>query len=212
MADARPCFKGLPLAPARRETRVTPTGMRRLTMQSVRYSNGAILLHWVIAIAVIVNWRIAEAGEHLPDAQRGEVMGHHMALGMTILFLTLLRLAWRLTHRPPPLASTLKPWERALARTVHTIFYVLLIGLPLGGWLATSFYGGGVNIWGLFTVPGLPVPTDEHLGHEIFHAHAFGGTVLLALVALHVLGALKHHFYDRDGNIFRMLPWSSPKA
>jgi cytochrome b561 len=181
-------------------------------MQSIRYSTGAIVLHWVIAIAVIVNWRIAETAEHLPLPERGEVMGHHMALGMTILLLTLLRLVWRLTHRPPPLRPTLKSWERILARIVHTLFYVLLIGLPLGGWLAISFYGAGVDIWGLFTVPGLPVPADEHLGHEIFDAHAFGGTVLLALVVLHVLGALKHHFFDKDGELYRMLPFGTPKA
>jgi cytochrome b561 len=181
-------------------------------MPPIRYSTGAILLHWAIAIAVIVNWRIAESAEHLPDATRGAVMANHMALGMTILLLTLLRLAWRITHTPPPYASSLKPWERGLARIVHAVFYVLLIGLPLGGWLATSFYGVGVNIWGLFTVPGLPVPTNEHLGHEIFHAHAFGGTVMLVLIALHVLGALKHQFFDRDGNIWRMLPWGTPKA
>jgi cytochrome b561 len=181
-------------------------------MKGIRYSTGAIVLHWVIAIAVIVNWRIAEAGEHLPDAERGAVMANHMALGMTILLLTLLRLAWRLTHKPPPLASTLKSWERAAARTVHTIFYILLIGLPLGGWLATSYYGIGVDIWGVMTVPRMPVGVDPDFGHEIYHAHAFGGTVLLALVALHLLGALKHHFLDKDGNLWRMLPWGTPKG
>ena len=181
-------------------------------MQAIRYSTGAIVLHWAIAIAVIVQWRIAEAAEHLPDIERGEVMAHHMALGMVILLFTLLRLAWRLTHKPPPFASSLKAWEKAAARTVHIIFHVLLVGLPLGGWLATSFYGAGVDIWGLFTIPGLPVPANEQLGHEIFDVHAFGGTVMVYLVALHILGALKHHFIDRDGNIWRMLPWGTPKS
>ena len=181
-------------------------------MPAIRYSTGAIVLHWAIAIAVIVNWRIAESAEHLPDLERGAVMAHHMALGMVILLLTLLRLGWRLTHTPPPYASSLKQWERTAARIVHTVFYVLLIGLPVGGWLATSFYGVGVDIWGAFTVPGLPVAANTDLGHDIFEAHAAGGTVMLALIALHILGALKHHFFDKDGNIFRMLPWGTPKA
>jgi cytochrome b561 len=181
-------------------------------MPAIRYSTGAILLHWAIAIAVIVNWRIAESAEHLPDAARAAVMANHMALGMTILLLTLLRLAWRLTHKPPPYASSLKPWERGLARIVHAIFYVLLIGLPLGGWLATSYYGVGVDIWGVFTVPRLPVGVNPDLGEGIFEAHAAGGTAMLVLIALHILGALKHQFFDKDGNIWRMLPWGTPKA
>lgn len=181
-------------------------------MQASRYSGVAMLFHWAIAIAVIVNWRIAEAGEHAEQAEKIAIMGTHKALGITILVLTLLRLVWRLMHRPPELASTLKPWERTLARTTHVAFYVLLIGLPLGGWLGQSFYGMGVDVFGLFTLPALPVSNNPDLGHEIFHAHAFGGTVLLALVALHILGALKHTFLDKDGNLFRMLPWGSPKG
>lgn len=181
-------------------------------MTQARYSGGAMLLHWLIAIAVIVNWRIAESAEHLPDLERGAVMANHMALGMVILLLTVLRLAWRFAHRPPPLASTLKSWERAAARLVHTVFYILLIGLPLGGWLATSFYGIGVKIWGLFTVPRLPTPIDEHLGESIFEAHATAGTLMLVLIALHILGALKHTVIDKDGNLFRMLPFGNPKT
>ena len=181
-------------------------------MQAVRYSTGAIVLHWLIAIAVIVNWRIAEAAEHLPDVERGQLMAHHMALGMVILFATLLRLAWRLLHKPPPYASSLKTWERHLAKTVHVIFYVLLIGLPLGGWLAISHYGVGVNLWGVVTVPALPVSVDMQMGESIFGMHANAGKAMLALIALHVVGALKHHFFDKDGNIFRMLPWGTPKC
>jgi cytochrome b561 len=181
-------------------------------MNQARYSTGAMLLHWAIAIAVIVNWRIAESAEHLPDLERGAVMANHMALGMVILVLTLARLGWRLMKAPPPLASTMKPWERLAARTVHTVFYILLVGLPLGGWLATSFYGVGVKIWGLFTVPRMPVAIDEHIGETIFEAHATAGTVMLVLIALHILGALKHTFIDRDGNLFRMLPFGNPKS
>jgi len=181
-------------------------------MSQTRYSGAAMLLHWAIAIAVIVNWRIAESAEHLPDAERGAVMANHMALGMVILALTLLRLLWRLMRKPPPLASTLKPWERTAARAVHAIFYVLLVGLPLGGWLATSFYGIGVKIWSLFTVSALPVTANEAVGHQIFEAHATAGTVMLVLIALHILGALKHTFIDKDGNLFRMLPFGTPKA
>ena len=139
-------------------------------------------------------------------------MKNHMSVGLTILVLVLLRLAWRLSHKPPELAASLKPWERASAKIVHAIFYVFLIGMPLAGWLANSFYGVGVGVYGLFTLPVLPVPTNPDIGHGIFEAHATAGTILLILVALHALGSLKHTFIDKDGNLFRMLPWGTPKV
>lgn len=181
-------------------------------MQQARYSTVAMALHWLIAVLVIVNWRIAASAEGLSRAERIEIMKNHMALGIVILVLVLLRLAWRLAHKPPELAASLKPWERASAKIVHAIFYILLIGMPLAGWLANSFYGVGVNVFGIFSLPALPVPANPDMGHGIFEAHATAGTILLILVALHALGSLKHTFVDKDGNLFRMLPWGTPKA
>ncbi|MBO9602652.1 MAG: cytochrome b [Novosphingobium sp.] len=181
-------------------------------MNQKRYSGVAMLLHWTIAIAVIANWRIADSAEGLPDAERAAVMANHMALGIVILVLTLARLAWRIAKKPPPFAASVKPWEARLAHITHVVFYALLIGLPLGGWLATSFYGRGIGMWGLFAVPALPVAADENLGHSIFEAHATAGTAMLALIVLHTLGALKHTLVDRDGNLFRMLPFGTSKV
>lgn len=180
------------------------------TEQGRRYSGVAMLLHWVIAILVIMNWRIAETAEHLDGPLKGEVFGYHKAWGMTILALTLLRLIWRMVHKAPPYAVTLKTWERALARTVHALFYVLLIGLPLGGWLANSFAGKPVPFFGLFEIPALPTGVNGDLAGTIFDAHATGGTILLLLIALHIVGALKHTLIDRDGTLWRMLPFGRP--
>ncbi|MBX7495646.1 cytochrome b [Qipengyuania sp. 6B39] len=175
---------------------------------SRRYSLGAMIFHWTIAIAVIWNWRIAENAEHAATREAaGAIMADHKALGITILILSIGRLVWRLTHPVPPLPSDLKPWEAKLARTVHTIFYVLLIGLPIGGWLASSFYGQGVDVFGIFTLPALPVGENKDLGHTIFEAHATGGSIFIYLIGLHILGALKHTFFDKNGGIFRMLPF-----
>lgn len=177
------------------------------TANQSRYSKGAMLFHWVIAIAVIVNWRLVEAAEHLTGEEKGWWMGHHKALGITILVLTVGRLLWRWTHPVPALPSEMVAWERILARTVHIIFYVLLIGLPLGGWLGVSYFGGSVDIWGLLTVPGLPVGFSEATGKTIIGLHKTGGEVFIYLIGLHILGALKHTFYDKNGGIFRMLPF-----
>lgn len=180
--------------------------------EAKRYSGVAMLLHWLIAVAVIVNWRIAEAAENLPREEASAIMSNHFALGMTILILTVLRLAWRLVHRPPPLADTLAGWEKILARVTHTVFYVLLIGLPLGGWFAGSSFGSSIDMWGAFTIPALPVPENPELGKSVFELHATGGKAMLILIGLHILGALKHMFIDKDGNLWRMLPFGTPRA
>ncbi len=177
-----------------------------------RYSGVAMLLHWIIAIAVIVNWRLAETAHEGPREAGAALMATHKALGMTILALTLLRLIWGLAHKKPPLASTLKPWERTLARVTHATFYVLLIGLPLGGWIASSLYRAPIDIFGLFAIPTLPTGLNKGLGHTIFEVHQTGGSIMIYLIALHTLAALKHTFWDKDGNLWRMLPFGTPKA
>lgn len=179
-------------------------------MTAKRYSAVAMLLHWAIAIAVIVNWRIAETAHELPEAARGEVMSNHFALGMAILLLTVVRLVWRLINPPPPLGAHLQPWERTLARVTHLVFYILLIGLPLLGWIGMSGYKYAIDMYGLVW-PVLPVGFGEETGHEVLEVHATLGTAMLILIVLHVLGALKHTFYDKDGNLFRMLPFGNPR-
>lgn len=177
-----------------------------------RYSGLAMLLHWAIAALVIANWRIAESAEHAPEDQAREIMGNHFSVGVTILVLILLRLVWRIAHRPPPLAAYLTGWERALAKTTHTLFYILLIAMPLAGWVAMSSMGYGVSVWGLFELPPLPVSPSQERAEMIFNTHATAGMVLLGLIVVHVLGTLKHTLIDKDGNLFRMLPFGTPKA
>ncbi|QPC99641.1 cytochrome b [Qipengyuania soli] len=177
------------------------------TTAARRYSIGAMIFHWLIAILVIMNWRIAETAHHLKGADQMAVYGYHKAWGMLILALTVGRLLWRWTHPVPPLPADLKPWEAKLARAVHIIFYVLLIGLPIGGWLATSFGARPIDFFGMFTIPTLPVGENKELSHTIFEAHATGGSIFIYLIALHILGALKHTFFDKNGGIFRMLPF-----
>lgn len=170
-----------------------------------RYSTGAMIFHWLIALGVLANWRIAEAAEHATREQAGLWMGTHKAIGITILVLTLARLAWRLTHPVPPLPGA--AWERILARTVHVIFYVLLIGLPIGGWLASSYAGRGIDMFGLFDWPLLPLGQNREAAGSIMDLHAAGGKFLIILVGLHILGALKHTFISKDGGLLRMLPF-----
>ena len=180
-------------------------------MQQVRYSGVAMLLHWLIAAAVAANFIIPETLEGLPHEQYMDAMWPHKALGLIIFVLVVLRLIWRLVNAPPPLPSSFKPWERVLAKASHTLFYVILLAMPVVGYIANSYDGSDVNVFGLFTVPRLPVPADDEFAHKLFHLHGAVGTALLVLIGLHVLAALKHQFVDRNGELYRMLPFGRPK-
>lgn len=178
-----------------------------------RYSKVAMALHWLLAIGVIVQWRIAVAGENAPTDEAGsEIMANHFSLGAILLVLALARLVWRFVRPNPPLAAHLATWERWLAKITHTLFYVLLIVMPLAGWLAMSKYGSGVDVFGIFTLPAMPVARDPEGASAIFDVHAAAGVTLLTITAVHILGVLKHTLIDRDGNLFRMLPFGTPKA
>lgn len=181
-------------------------------MPTNRYSIGAMTLHWAIAIAVIWDWRLADAAEHAPRGQHFAVLQPHFALGMVILVLTAIRLIWRWTHKAPPLGTHLANWERFLAQAVHYIFYALLLGLPLMAWVGTSMMRQPIDFFGLITIPNLPTPDARGPGHELTDLHGTLGNIMLWLIVLHVLGALKHQFWDKDGDLYRMLPFGTPRS
>lgn len=171
-----------------------------------RYTRVAIALHWIIALLVIANIGLAELTEDFSREARAPYMDLHKAFGISVLILTLARIAWRIGHKPPPLPLSMRPWERALARITHFTFYLLLIGLPLSGWLWMSTYPAPFAYFGLFDVPLWPVAGQEALGETLHEGHEILGKAMLALVVLHTLGALKHLVIDKDGSFRRMLP------
>ncbi len=172
----------------------------------MKYSTGAIVLHWLIAVLIALNYIGAWEAEDLAAADKAYAMAGHKAFGMTILALTVLRIIWRLTHRPPPLSPTLKTWEAGLAKTVHSLFYLFTLGVPLMGWALHSAATGGapVNAFGLFAYPGLPLAQDKGMAGLFHELHETLATLMLVLIGLHVLGALKHQFLDRSGELRRM--------
>ncbi len=179
---------------------------------NAKYSNLAMLLHWMIAVLVIVTWRIAEAAEEAPTREAaGAIMGNLFALGVVIFILVAVRLAWRRMN-PPPQSLNHALWERLLARGIHFAFYALLLVMPIAGWVAMSSFGEEISVFGLISLPLLPVGIDPARGEAIFEIHGAAGITLLVLTAIHALAALKHTFLDRDGTLFRMLPFGRVKG
>lgn len=172
-----------------------------------KYSKVAILFHWLIAILVIANFVLASMAEDLPREAQGALMAPHKALGVSILFLSVLRLFWRIGHKPPPLPESIAGWQAGLGKFVHLLFYFLIIAVPLSGWLMVSAHPKAppVDFFGMFDVT-MPVGKDEGLagiGHEV---HEILTKPLFILILLHILGALKHQFADRLPFIQRMWP------
>lgn len=179
---------------------------------AARYNRVAMTFHWAIAALIVVNVVIGLFGDAFPAELRGSSMGYHKAAGITVLFLSLGRLAWRLMNPPPPFSSHLKRWERWLASATHHLFYVLMIGVPLAGWLYVSAATKPrpLTFFGLFDIPFLPVARTEAgagLFNEVHEVLAF---VTIGLLLLHVAGALKHQFIDRDNELGRMVPGMAP--
>jgi cytochrome b561 len=178
---------------------------RTALVRTDRYSWGAIWLHWTIAVLVLVNLTLGLLHDSLLDGIHW-VIPIHQAIGITMLGLTLIRLAWRLTHRPPPLPPGIARWQRSAARILHWAFYILLLALPLSGWMLSSNPARlrPMSWFGLFPIPPLPITgAAAKAGHEV---HGLLGYAMAALVALHIAAALRHQFLRRDAVLGRMAP------
>ncbi|CAN5177155.1 cytochrome b [soil metagenome] len=171
-----------------------------------RYSVVSLIFHWGLALMVLAQVLLitAFADGDAPNAR--QLIGLHKSLGLTILVVTLARIAWRLANPAIPLPSRTPGWQKIVARTTHVLFYVMLLGLPLLGWASSSAGGREIAWFGLFNWPLLPLPLDRNLAKTLISLHGAGVKVLYVLIALHVLGALKHQFIDRDNVLRRMIP------
>jgi len=173
-----------------------------------RYSTVSLVLHWLIAVMILAQVLLITANEATEgQAISREFIQIHKAAGLTVLILTLVRIGWRLANPAIPLPDTMKRWEKILARTTHVLFYVFLLAMPLTGWAAVSATGRDLSWFGLFNWPLLPISGGRDAFKSIIGIHELAMKGLYALIALHVLAALKHQFVNRDNVLHRMIPW-----
>ena len=180
-----------------------------------RYSHVAIALHWTIAILLLSNIGIAWYFNTLHGMARLSPIALHQSIGLTVLVLSVARLAWRLANPPPKLPDDVTGWEKLLSTIGHWGFYVVMIGLPLTGWAMRSasplhhilpiklFFIPWPAIGPLASLAPDQAKSAEHLFEA---AHGLLGKLAYGLIALHVAGALKHQFISRDDVVARMIP------
>ena len=173
-----------------------------------RYGAMAQGLHWVIAALIVTQFVLASMADDLPiGMHKLALLARHKSVGMTVLMLAVIRLAWRLFHKPPALPSAMKNYEVALAKITHVLFYVLLFAVPVTGWLMSSAKGYTVSWFNLFSWPNL-IPKDEAAFKILRSRHEMVATILFWVAILHILAALKHHFVNKDDVLKRMLPYT----
>jgi len=173
----------------------------------VRYTATAITLHWLIAVLLLGQFAFGLTLDSIPRGtpERGLYVNLHKSSGILIGLLILLRVGWRLTHKPPPLPATMPRWQRHAARWSHAILYLCMVALPLSGYLASNFSKYGIKFFNVIHFP--PWGPDDRSWYLLFNRiHHWAALVLAAFVILHVLAVLKHMLIDRDGLLLRMWP------
>jgi len=191
-------------------------------MELKRYTRTAMILHWLIALGIIVNVGIGWSLSFVPRTSILPLIYNHKSIGITVLGLAILRLLWRLTHTPPPLPTTYQRWEQVASHWVHMLLYAVIFAMPLSGWIMDSAYKNPAaypnHYFGTFEWPRIgfimhldPV-TKLQIDHLFVKVHASCAYVLYALFVLHIAGALKHQFLDREKELERMVPSRRPAA
>lgn len=169
-----------------------------------RYSTPAIVLHWLVALLIFVAFPLGLYMADLPlSPTKLKLVSYHKWIGVTVAMLAALRLVWRLTHEAPPLPAAITGWERRLSAVTHGLLYVLILVIPVSGWLMSSAKGVQTVWFGVLPLPDL-IGKDKALGEQLGELHEALNYTMLALVVLHVAGALKHHFIERQPFLQRM--------
>jgi cytochrome b561 len=186
--------------------------MARLSDTHTAFGAVTKVAHWLTALAVFgmigLGWYMAD----LPlGAAKLELYGLHKSIGVLILVATVARVGWRSRQPGPGALPSHASWEHLSAKGTHLALYTCLIGLPLTGWVASSGAGFPVSVFGLFTLPNLVGP-DPALQKGAAEVHSWMAWTMVGLIALHILGALKHHVVDKDDTLRRMAPQGAKPA
>lgn len=170
------------------------------------YDPVAKILHWLMAFCIFALMGLGLYMVAQPPSLRAfRMFDFHKAFGISLMVLALLRLGWRLYRgAPAPLTEGVKPWELRLAHWVHVALYTLMIAIPIVGWIGASASGLPMSFFGLAPIPAL-IDSNEDIQRTALALHGWLNWLLLAIIALHVAGALKRHFGLRDATLRRML-------
>src|SRR6185312_241004 len=166
---------------------------------ATHYGSVAMFLHWLIALLVIVNLGLGLYFSDLPgsDPAKFVLAQTHKSIGLTVLSLSVLRVLWRLVNPVPPLPADMNPGLKFIARTSQFLLYVLIVAIPLTGWImvSASRLGLPTPYFFLFDWPNLPKIGDHEMWEDV---HTYLAWSAIVLIPIHIAGALYHQFIRRD--------------
>lgn len=182
--------------------------MMHLKNSNKQYGVVMILAHWIGAAIIVFMLVLGLVMTAMPDVgfstTKIKLILLHKAIGVIALCFVALRLLWRLLNKTPALPSTMPSWQQALAQVNIIILYGLMFGLPITGWVVSSASGMPISFFGLFTLPDI-VQQNQFLALAFMKIHAILAYSLIAVIALHILAALYHHFVLKDGVFLRII-------
>ena len=180
-------------------------------MNSTHYTTTAIALHWLMAALILGLFGVGLYMADLPlSPTKLRIYSWHKWAGVTAFLLVRVRRAWRATHRPPPLPAAMPRWQQFAAHAGHGLLYLLMIAIPLSGWLMSSAKGFQTVYFGVLPIPDL-LAKNKELGDALREVHETLNFLMITIVVGHVGAALKHHFIDHDDILTRMSPRHSRK-
>jgi cytochrome b561 len=175
--------------------------------QTDNYTRTAIGLHWLIAIAIVATFGVGFYMHDLPlTPEKLKIYSWHKWAGVTIFMVVWFRLIWRFIHRPPGPPVGMPAWQHVVAELAHRFIYILMIAIPVSGWLMSSAKGFQTVYFGVLPLADL-LTKDKELGSLLAVVHTMLNFTLIGLVMGHAGAAIKHHFIDRDDVLIRMLPF-----
>lgn len=169
------------------------------------YGSVAKFLHWLIFVLVFVMIVGGFFLDDVPKEYKGVIYNLHKLTGVTILLLMLIRLGWKMVNVKPRLPADTTVWQRRAERAVHDLLYLLIIAMPLAGWIGASSAGKPPHIGDIKLQ--LPIPESKALIETMFELHEYIAYGIIVLVSIHVAAALYHHYVKKDNILRRMLPW-----
>jgi len=171
-----------------------------------RWGSVARILHWTIAVLIIGLVVVGLLMQEMPNSlTKLKVYAWHKSFGLTVLALVLIRLGWRLFDRRPGYPAGMPRWQQRLSSAAHGLMYLLMLWMPLSGWLYNSASNFPLRWFDLVRIPPLAAP-DPALKQLALSFHVYGFYLLGLLFTVHVGAALHHHFVKRDATLARMLP------
>lgn len=176
---------------------------------NAQYTKTAKLLHWLMAFALAGLLALGFYMSDLPlSPEKLQLYSWHKWAGVTVFLLLIIRLLWRMTHQPPALPAQMPKLQQFFAHVGHAALYLLMLCIPLSGWLMSSAKGVQTVWFGVLALPDL-VGKNKELGALLKDVHESLNLILIAIVLGHIAAALKHHWIDKDSTLSRMLPQSS---